>query len=79
MSNRYKKSTTRESMKRDYYFSQKQFKHCSNMPDYWRCYAKLDNGRIELYSEAVEVGHKPTGEWDDYVFLGTGRFCYSDR
>ncbi len=39
-------------------------------------YCQLDNGKIKEYTEWT-LDNKPSGKWEDYVFLGHGEYHHS--
>jgi len=45
---------------------------------YRSVYANLDNGEIVEYTEWLRREGKPTGNFDDFVFLGTGKYHHSE-
>ena len=59
-----------------FFYSRKQNEMCVQPKDK-DTYAKLDNGDIVLYSEMRDID-KPFGTWDDYVFLGHGKFHHME-
>jgi len=41
--------------------------------------ALLDDGTEAIFTESTDVGSSPSGTWDDYVFIGKGKYIRQTR
>ena len=65
-----------------FWYSKKQEKMMSKMCIDSQCSPELNNfslinGTVVLYSEANPKS-TPAGNWDDYIYLGMGKFSHSE-
>jgi hypothetical protein len=54
-----------------FFYSEKQFNLKQRTCGVFVAKCKLSNGKIATYTEMTNKP-KPSGTWDDYVYLGTG-------
>ena len=57
----------------DFYYSEKQFKHCKSFQNDVRSNYSVCKFKGKTYTECVESGQNPISKFDDLVKIGTGR------